>query len=59
LADSFFPEDPSLIIQAITNGTATLVSDESYKPFLSTEIGAATWILETSILFWGMLDNWH
>jgi hypothetical protein len=49
LADSFFPEDPSLIIQAITNGTATLVSNGSYKPFLSTEIGAATWILECSV----------
>ncbi len=48
LADSFFPEDPSLIIQAITNGTATMVSDGSYKPFLSTEIGAAAWILECS-----------
>jgi hypothetical protein len=49
LADSFFPEDPTLIIQAITNGTATMVSDGSYKPFLSTEIGAATWILECSV----------
>jgi hypothetical protein len=48
LADSFFPEDPSLIIQAITNGMATMVSNGSYKPFLSTEIGAATWILECS-----------
>jgi hypothetical protein len=46
LADSFFLEDPSLIIQAITSGTATMVSDGSYKPFLSTEIGAAAWILE-------------
>jgi hypothetical protein len=27
---------------------ATMVSDGSYKPFLSTEIGAATWILECS-----------
>jgi hypothetical protein len=42
----FSPEDPSLIIQAITNGTATMVSNGSYKPFLSTEIGAAAWILE-------------
>jgi hypothetical protein len=49
LADSFFPEDPSLIMQAITNWTATLVSNRSYKPFLSTEIGAATWILECSV----------
>jgi hypothetical protein len=46
LADSFFLEDPSLIIQAITNGMATMVSDGSYKPFLSTEIGAAAWIQE-------------
>jgi hypothetical protein len=46
LAASFFPEDPSLIIQAITNGTATMVSNGSYKPFLSTETGAAAWILE-------------
>jgi hypothetical protein len=50
LADSFFPEDPALIIQAITNGTATtMVSDSSYKHLLSTEIGAAAWILECSV----------
>jgi hypothetical protein len=49
LADSSFPEDPTLIIQAITNGMATMVSDGSYKPFLSTEIGAAAWILECSV----------
>jgi hypothetical protein len=49
LADIFSPEDPSLIIQAITNGRATMVSDRSYKPFLSTEIGAAAWILECSV----------
>jgi hypothetical protein len=27
LADSFSPENPSLVIQAISNGTATMVSD--------------------------------
>jgi hypothetical protein len=27
LADCFFPENPSLVIQAISNGTATMVSD--------------------------------
>jgi hypothetical protein len=49
LADSFFPEDSTLIIQAITNVTATMVSDGSYKPFLSTEIGAVSWILGCSV----------
>jgi hypothetical protein len=48
IEDSFFPEDPTLVSQAITSGTATMVSDGSYKPFLSTEIGAAAWILECS-----------
>jgi hypothetical protein len=46
LADSFFPADPSLIRQAIVHGTAIMVSDSSYKPLLSTNIGAAAWILE-------------
>jgi hypothetical protein len=35
-----------LIIQAIVHGTAIMVSDGSYKPLLSTNIGAAAWILE-------------
>ena len=43
----FILEDPLLIAQAITNGTATMVSN-SYKPLLSTTIGAAAWILECS-----------
>jgi hypothetical protein len=46
LADSFFPADPSLIRQAIVHGTAIMVSDSSYKPLLSNNIGAAAWILE-------------
>jgi hypothetical protein len=46
LADSFFPADPSLVIQAIVHGTAIMVSDGSYKPLLLTKIGAAAWILE-------------
>jgi hypothetical protein len=49
LANSFFPADPSLIIQAIVHGPAIMVSDGSYKPLLSTKIGvAAAWILECS-----------
>jgi hypothetical protein len=46
LADSFSPEDPSLVSQAIVNGTAVMASDGSYKPFFSTEIGKAAWILK-------------
>jgi hypothetical protein len=46
LADSFFPPDPSLVIQAIVHGVAIMVSDGSYKPLLLTKIGAAAWILE-------------
>jgi hypothetical protein len=45
LADSFFPADPSLVIQAIVNGMAIMVSDDSCKPLLSTKIGVASWIL--------------
>jgi hypothetical protein len=45
---SFFPEDPVLITQAIAEGTAVMVSDGWYKPLMSTEIGAASWILECS-----------
>jgi hypothetical protein len=48
IAESFFPEDPDLLTQAITSGTAVMVSDGSYKPLLLTEIGAAAWILECS-----------
>jgi hypothetical protein len=48
IMESFFLEDPNLIIQAITSGTAVMVSDGSYKPLLSTESGAAAWILECS-----------
>jgi hypothetical protein len=46
LANCFFPEDPSLVIQAIVNDTAVMVSDGSYKPFLSTKISMAAWSLE-------------
>jgi hypothetical protein len=49
IEDSFFPEDPTLVSQAISTGSATMVSDGSYKPLLSTEIGAAAWILECSV----------
>ena len=48
IADSYFPPDPTLVAQAISNGTAVMVSDGSYKALLSTEIGAAAWILECS-----------
>jgi hypothetical protein len=48
LQESFFPEDPTPIAQAISAGTAVMVSDGSYKPLLSTEFGAAAWILECS-----------
>jgi hypothetical protein len=46
LADSFFPEDPCLVVMAIVNGMAIMVSNGSYKPFLSTRV--ASWILECS-----------
>jgi hypothetical protein len=49
IVESFFPEDPVLITQAITSGMAVMVSNGSYKPLLSTEIGAAAWILECSV----------
>jgi hypothetical protein len=48
IAESYFPPDPTLVAQAISNGTAVMVSDGSYKALLSTEIGAAAWILECS-----------
>jgi hypothetical protein len=48
IAESFFPEDPVLITQAIISGTAVMVSDGLYKPLLLSEIGAAAWILECS-----------
>jgi hypothetical protein len=49
LQESFFPAvDPTLIAQAILAGTTVMVSDGSYKPLLSTKIGAAAWILECS-----------
>jgi hypothetical protein len=46
LANSFFPADPSLVIQAIVHGMAIMVSNGSYTPILLTKIGAAAWILE-------------
>ncbi len=46
LANSFFPADPSLVIQAIVHGMAIMVTNGSYKPLLLTKIGAAAWILE-------------
>jgi hypothetical protein len=46
--ESFFPEDPVLITQAIISGMAVMVNDGSYKPLLLTEIGATAWILECS-----------
>lgn len=49
IEDSFFPEDPTTVAQAISSGTAIMVSDGSYKPLLSTKIGAASWILECSL----------
>jgi hypothetical protein len=48
IAESYFPPDPTLVAQAISNGTAVMVSNGSYKALLSTEIGAAAWILECS-----------
>ncbi len=43
LANCFFPEDPSLVIQAIVNDTAVMVSDGSYKrrevnPYCCSEV---------------------
>jgi hypothetical protein len=48
IAESFFPEDPVLITQAINAGMAVMVRDGLYKPLLLTEIGATAWILECS-----------
>jgi hypothetical protein len=48
LADSYFPEDPALVVQAINNGMAIMIGDGSYKPLLSTEQGAAAWIRQCS-----------
>jgi hypothetical protein len=57
IAESFFLEDPGLIIQAIMLGTAIMVSNGSYKPLLLTGIGATAWILARvppviGCLFW-------
>lgn len=46
LHDSFFPDDMSLIVQAIIEGSAILVSDGSYKPKVSPRLGSAGWIFE-------------
>ncbi len=50
LANWFFPKDPLLVIQAIVNDMAVMVSDGSYKPFLSTKISVMAWILECSAM---------
>jgi hypothetical protein len=48
LKDSYFPPNPASISQAITNGTAMIISNGSCKPLLSSSIGAASWRLECS-----------
>jgi hypothetical protein len=49
LEDSYFPEDPALVVHAINNGMAIMIRDGSYKPLLFTEQGAAAWIIECSM----------
>ena len=46
LFNSFFPPNPTLIVQALISGMGTLVSDGSYKEFVSQELGTASWIFE-------------
>jgi hypothetical protein len=48
LVDSFYPEDPALVLQLTNNDTTTMPSHGLYKPLLLTKIGAAAWILECS-----------
>ena len=49
LFNSFFPPDPTLIVQALISGMGTLVSDGSYKEFVSRELGTASWIFECGL----------
>jgi hypothetical protein len=41
IQESFFPLDPSTVAQVISSGTTVMVSNGSYKPLLSTKIGAS------------------
>jgi hypothetical protein len=49
LEDCFFPPDPTLLAQAIRNGTAMIISDGANKPFLADNIRAASWRMECSV----------
>jgi hypothetical protein len=50
LRESFFPSDPTLIIQAIHSGMGggVIVADNSYKPLKSKWHGATSWQFECS-----------
>jgi hypothetical protein len=41
LEDCFFPPNPTLLAQAIRNGTTMTISDGSYKHFLADDMGTA------------------
>jgi hypothetical protein len=45
---STLPQDLSRLKEALINGTAVGVTDGSYRPFLSTLLGAASWVIECS-----------
>ena len=49
LFNSFFPPKPTLIVQALISRMGTLVSDGSYKEFVSRELGTASWIFECGL----------
>lgn len=49
LQDSFFPPEPHLLTQALHSGSGVLVTDGSYKPLVSRELGAAAWQFECSL----------
>ena len=49
LADSHFPSDPTLITHALISGTGILVSDGSYKQYVSWQLGTASWIFECGL----------
>ena len=44
-----FPSDPTLITHALISSTGILVSDSSYKQYVSRKLGTASWIFECGL----------
>ena len=49
LQDSYFPPDPSHIIESIHSGSGTLITNGSYKPQVLKSLGAAAWRFKCGI----------